>query len=141
MASNDEITLVVKRLVLRKVAYITAVLPSGEERVIAYDGENLRMALIRQGVVAINDETAPRYDTKGSGNCGGNGLCCTCVVSVLSGAEHLNERTKSEKQLLRKVTRWRQSCRARILIGGAGAPVDEIKLRVQLAPRSPKPSS
>lgn len=138
-SAHAEISMVVKRLVRRKVARVTAVLPGGEERtVLAYDGETLRMALIRQGVGAINDDSAQRYDGKGSGNCGGNGLCCTCVVSVLDGAEHLNERTTSEKQLLRKVARWRQSCRARVRIGSAAA-ADSISVRLQLAPRSPTP--
>jgi ferredoxin len=133
--SHDEIVLVVKRMVRRRVAQLTAVLPSGEQRtIVAYHGENVRMALLRQGVLAVNDGSTPRYDGKSSGNCGGNGLCCTCVVSVLSGAEHLNERTSSEKQLLRKVARWRQSCKAKVQIRDDAA-ADEIAVRVQLAPR------
>ncbi|KAG8468328.1 hypothetical protein KFE25_013411 [Diacronema lutheri] len=140
-AEHDEITLVAKRLVRRSVARVTAVLPGGgEATVLAFEGENLRMALIRQGIVSINDDRAQRYDGKGSGNCGGNGVCCTCVVSVLDGAQFLNERTRSERQLLRKVARWRQSCRARVQIGRseAAGPVD---IRVQLGPRSPPPAA
>jgi len=54
-------------------------------------------------------------------------------VSVLAGASHLNERTRSERQLLRKVARWRQSCRAVVTLGDG--PVD-AEVRIQLAPRA-----
>jgi ferredoxin len=134
--AEAEVVLVVKRIVRRRKALITAELPDGEQRVVAaYDGENLRMCMLRAGVVSINDGNSARYDTKGSGNCGGNGLCCTCVVSVMSGAEHLNERTTLEKQILRKVTRWRQSCRTRVQIAGAPGD-DDVAINFKLSPRS-----
>lgn len=135
--AEAEVVLVVKRLVRRRKAIITAVLSDGEERVVAaYDGENLRMCMLRAGIGAINgDGDTERYDGKSSGNCGGNGLCCTCVVSVMSGAEHLNERTKTEKQLLRKVTRWRQSCRSRVQLPAVGA-WEDVEILLKLSPRS-----
>lgn len=141
-AGAAELVLVVKRLVRRKRALVTAVLPSGEERNLTfYDGENLRLALIRRGLTeSVNDKTAERYDNKpaGSGNCGGQGICATCVVGVLAGAEHLTPRTPTENQLLRNVARWRMSCRARIALPADATDVD---MRIELAPRAAKRSS
>ena len=50
----------------------------------------------------MNDQTAPRYDNKpaGTGDCGGNGLCATCVLGVLQGGENLTPRGASERSLL-----------------------------------------
>ncbi|KAL1529583.1 hypothetical protein AB1Y20_000526 [Prymnesium parvum] len=127
------ITLTIKRIVPRGRATVTAVLPEGEEVSFpAFAGENLRMSLLRQGLVP-NDSSANRYDNKpaGSGNCGGNGLCCTCVVSVMHGAQHFSPQRASERQLLRKVARWRQSCRARFVL----EDYEEAEVKINLAPR------
>lgn len=44
-------------------------------------------------------------------NCGGVGQCGTCIVDVVSGAEHLSERTPVEEQKLRKKpTSFRLAC-------------------------------
>ena len=114
---------------------MTAVRPGGDEfDFLAFEGENLRMGLIRNlGKDAINDQTAERYDNKprGSGDCGGNGLCCTCVVSVLQGATHLSPRRTAEEQLLRRVARWRQSCRASLRVSDG----EQAAVRIALSPR------
>jgi ferredoxin len=80
--------------------------------------------------------SAQRYDNKakGSGTCGGNGLCATCVISVLAGAENLSEKRAGERQLLRNVARWRQSCRTRIKLDDG----EEATLTIALSPRSPR---
>ncbi|KAL3922676.1 MAG: hypothetical protein SGPRY_004472 [Prymnesium sp.] len=131
---GDPITLTMKRVVARGRATVTAVLPGGEKAAFtAYEGENLRMCLIRQGLV-VNDETANRYDNKpaGTGNCGGNGLCCTCVVSVQGGAQHFSPMRPSERQLLRKVARWRQSCRTKFVLEDG----EEAEVSINLSPRA-----
>jgi ferredoxin len=50
----------------------------------------------------------------GTGDCGGEGCCCTCALEVIKGAETLNEQKAQERQMLRKKPRWRLACRARI---------------------------
>ena len=101
------ITLTLGRIVRRGRAQVTAVDPDGSEsQFVCYEGENLRMGLLRRGL-RLNDQTARRYDNKpaGTGDCGGNGLCATCVVSVLSGGVNLTPKRPSEKNLLSRVAR------------------------------------
>ena len=56
-----------------------------EEQFTCYEGENLRLGLLRRGL-KVNDLGAQRYDNKpkGSGDCGGNGYCnnggCLCYA-------------------------------------------------------------
>jgi ferredoxin len=92
------------------------------------------MGLLRRGL-RLNDANAPRYDNKpkGSGDCGGNGLCATCVVSVLQGKEFLTPRGLSEKNLLARSARWRQSCRSYIVCPEGET---EVELRIATNPRS-----
>ena len=89
MRSDDEIYIVtVKRL--RRKPKVTVKLqypPSqGEpDKVLElFSGEILRQAMLVRGV-RLNDPLAERFDDKLSGNCGANGLCTTCAVSVLRG--------------------------------------------------------
>lgn len=129
------ITLTLGRIVRRGRALVTAVDTDGSEsQFVCYEGENLRMGLLRRGL-RLNDQTARRYDNKpaGTGDCGGNGLCATCVVSVLNGAGNLTPKRPSESNLLKRVARWRQSCRAYIQ-----CPDDEtdVEVRIALKPRS-----
>ena len=134
-ANGRPLTLLLKRMVPLGRALVTARKPDGTEaQFVAYNGENLRMRLIREGL-APNDMSARRYDNKapGSGSCGGNGLCATCVISVLAGAENLSEKRAGERQLLRNVARWRQSCRTRIKLDDG----EEATLAIALSPRSP----
>jgi len=75
-----------------------------------------------------------RYDNKpaGTGDCGGNGLCCTCVVSVTAGLQSLTPKATSEKQILaRSPGRYRQSCKARIAVGDN----EEARVRFVVGPR------
>lgn len=133
-APGEPITLTLGRIVRRGRAVVTAVLPSGEEtRFVCYEGENLRMALLRRGL-RLNDMTANRYDNKakGSGDCGGNGLCATCVVGVLQGGENLTPRGASEQNLLRRVARWRQSCRAYVQCPEG---LTDVEVKIQVSPR------
>jgi len=135
-ANGRPLTLLLKRMVPLGRALVTARMPDGTEaQFAAYNGENLRMRLIREGL-APNDMSAQRYDNKapGSGTCGGNGLCATCVISVLAGAENLSEKRAGERQLLRNVARWRQSCRTRIKLDDG----EEATLTIALSPRSPR---
>ena len=131
----EPLTLTVGRIVRRGRAVVATVEPDGSESSFTvYEGENLRMGLLRRGR-KLNDKTAPRYDgkAKGSGDCGGNGLCATCVVSVLDGAEYLTPKGASERNLLKSVARWRQSCRAYVQCPEG---VTDVEIKLATNPRS-----
>ena len=91
-----------------------------------FAGENLRMGMLLRGV-KLNDPLAQRFDTKNGGNCGANGLCRTCSVTVQSGAELLNPQRLNEKQIFENQPRWRLACKA---IVGYGMQEGEMTIRV-----------
>jgi ferredoxin len=70
---------------------------------------NLRKTLQANGV-----DVYP-LKAKITGNCGGAGICGTCAVKVLSGAENLNPPSKNEQNTLRgKPADFRLSCCAKV---------------------------
>jgi len=91
-----------------------------------FSGENLRRAMLARGV-KLNDPLAKRFDNGGDGNCGAEGTCTTCVVSVSRGQDLLNQPGLQEKQMLQDTPRWRLGCRA---IVGYGGREGKIVLRV-----------
>jgi ferredoxin len=91
-----------------------------------FSGENLRRAMLTRGV-KLNDPLSKRFDSGGSGDCGAEGSCCTCAVSVVRGAELLNDAKPQEKQMLAETPRWRLACRA---IVGHGMTEGEMTIRV-----------
>jgi ferredoxin len=126
MRSEDETYIVtVKRL--RRKPKITVKLqypPSQNEpdKVLElFSGEILRQALLVRGI---------RLNDKLSGNCGANGLCTTCAVSVLRGGELLNPMRHQERQMMIKVSqnpRWRLACKT---VVGYGMQEGELIIRV-----------
>jgi ferredoxin len=134
MRSDDEIYVVtVKRL--RRKPKVTVKLqypPSqGEpDKVLElFSGEILRQAMLARGV-RLNDPLAERFDDKLSGNCGANGLCTTCAVSVLRGGELLNPMRPQERQIMIKLSqnsRWRLACKT---VVGYGMQEGELIIRV-----------
>ena len=52
----------------------------------ALAGDNLRTLLMHHNA-RVYDERTVRVDTLGTGNCGGEGICGTCMVEVLEGME------------------------------------------------------
>lgn len=99
-----------------------------EEDVIVelYAGENLRRALLTRGI-KLNDKLAQRFDSGGSGDCGADGTCATCVVGVTKGLELLSPMTQQESQILNAKPRWRMACKA---IVGYGMIEGELTLQV-----------
>jgi ferredoxin len=50
------------------------------------------------------------------GNCGGNGLCGTCVMEIVEGLENLTPRTLREQFKLKdKPANYRLSCQSQVL--------------------------
>lgn len=129
---DGPIELVIKRLTVRPKATVTLQFPEAEgradESIVLYAGANLRRSILTRGIT-LNDPLARRFDAGvGTGDCGGEGCCCTCAVDVLSGIEALSSPKSQETQMLSRFPRWRLACRARIV--DIEQDVD-IKIKVQ----------
>lgn len=69
---------------------------------------------LRKELIANKVDVYP-LKAKLTGNCGGAGICGTCAVKVISGAENLNPPSKNEQNTLRgKPADWRLSCCAKV---------------------------
>jgi ferredoxin len=135
MSENEVVVVTVKRI--RRQPKVTVKLqypPVNEEEmkqdedviVELYAGENLRRALLTRGI-KLNDKLAIRFDSGGSGDCGADGTCATCVVGVTKGLELLSPMTQQESQILSAKPRWRMACKA---IVGYGMMEGELTLQV-----------
>jgi ferredoxin len=131
MENDDEvIVLTLKRL--RRKPKVTVKLqypPSQGEpdtTIELFSGENLRRAMLTRGV-KLNDPLSRRFDSGGTGDCGGEATCSTCVVNVVKGGELLNPQNIQEKQMLVKNPKWRLACKG---IVGHGMQEGEMTIRV-----------
>lgn len=97
-----------------------------DETITLFSGENLRRALLTRGV-KLNDKFSERFDSGGIGDCGAEGTCATCAVSVTNGMELLSPISIQEEQILRKHPRWRFACKA---VVGHGMTEGEITMKV-----------
>lgn len=106
--------------------------PSQEEEdttIELFSGENLRRAMLVRGI-KLNDPLSRRFDSGGSGDCGAEGTCATCSVSVMEGMDLLNEPGLTERQMLETNPRWRMACRAIV-----GDGMKEGSMTVRVSPR------
>lgn len=91
-----------------------------------FSGENLRRAMLTRGV-KLNDALSRRFDSGGTGDCGAEGTCATCVVAVAKGMEFLSPMKIQEEQILANKPRWRMACKA---VVGYGMTEGEMTLQV-----------
>lgn len=91
-----------------------------------FAGENLRRAMLVRGV-KLNDALSLRFDSGGTGNCGADGTCATCVVGVLQGDDLLSPKGLQEEQILKKNPRWRMACKT---VVGYGQQEGDMTIRV-----------
>jgi hypothetical protein len=135
----------VKRLSQRSVVTVKLRGPQGEDEgeveVLSGYGVNLRTVLQSSGR-RLYDPRTYRFDSPyQQGDCGGEGTCGTCVVSVLSGASVLNGRNRVENKALNNQNappNYRWACRVWVAeepedVGAAGVAEREVvvKLRPQ----------
>ncbi len=130
---NEEYTIKIKRLRRKPIVKVNLKYPPEQkvkdETIELFAGENLRLGMLVRGV-KLNDPLAKRFDTKSGGNCGAGGLCRTCAVSVIRGAEFLNPQKVAEEQMLQDNPRWRLACKAFV-----GYGMKEGEITVQVNPR------
>ncbi len=129
--SNDEIFILsMKRLRRKPRVNLTIQYPphlnAPDTTLELFSGENLRRAMLSRGV-RLNDALSRRFDSGGTGDCGAEGTCATCVVNVVTGGELLNPQSIQEQQMLRSNPRWRLGCRATV---GYGFQEGDITLRL-----------
>jgi ferredoxin/uncharacterized FlaG/YvyC family protein len=105
----------------------------------ALAGDNLRLLLMHHHINLYGDHTIHRLDQPTlTGDCGGEGICGTCMVNILEGMEHLNKIGPQESSLLHfRPSTWRAACKTVI----AADNQEGTKLRVQLQPYNVKHSS
>lgn len=96
-------------------------------------GENLRQLLIRKGV-KVYDRKTKRFDMPyATGDCGGEGLCGTCLVKVLADENKMLSPMDNLETLItrKRPLNWRASCRAVVGVHNEGGT-----LRIQTCPQS-----
>jgi ferredoxin len=91
-----------------------------------FSGENLRRAMLTRGI-KLNDALSRRFDSGGTGDCGADGTCATCVIGVAKGEELLSPMKQQEEQILANKPRWRMACKA---VVGYGMAEGEMTLQV-----------
>lgn len=132
-SSTDEIFVTVKRVRRQpKVTVKVQFPPSQNEPDVSIElfaGENLRRAMLTRGI-KLNDKLAQRFDSGGMGDCGAEGTCATCVVSVTNGLNLLSPMKQQESQILAKKPRWRMACKTIV-----GYGMEEGNLTIQVNPK------
>jgi len=129
-SSDDEITLTVKRIRRQPKIHVRLQYPPDLEEpdvsIELFAGENLRRAMLTRGI-KLNDKLAERFDSGGTGDCGSDGTCATCVVGISKGKDLLSPMGQQEGQILSKKPRWRMACKA---VVGYGMAEGEMTLQV-----------
>jgi ferredoxin len=133
VSDDDEVMLTVKRLRRQPKISVKLQYPPADNlpdaSIELFAGENLRRALLTRGI-KLNDKLAERFDSGGRGDCGADGTCATCVVSVSKGMDLLSPMKQQEEQILKKKPRWRMACKTVVGFG-----MTEGDLTIQVSPR------
>lgn len=129
-SEGEVIELRVKRIRKKPKVSVTLQFPPEENvpdtTIELFSGENLRRAMLTRGI-KLNDVLSRRFDSGGTGDCGSEGTCATCSVSVTKGMDLLSPMKIQEEQILAKKPRWRMACKA---IVGYGMTEGEMTLQV-----------
>lgn len=132
-SSEDEIMVTVKRIRKQPKIKVKVQFPPSQNEpdttIELFAGENLRRAMLTRGI-KLNDKLSERFDSGGRGDCGAEGTCATCVVSITKGMELLNTMKIQEAQILAKKPRWRMACKTIVGFG-----MQEGDLTIQVNPK------
>jgi ferredoxin len=127
-SDQESYVLTIKRLRQKPKIKINVQYPPSQRRtdevMELFSGENLRQAMLLQGIELTDDLAKEYFEDKGSGTCGSEGFCCQCAVSITGGAKLLNPQGTTEDQWLAENPRWRLSCKA------IGVKEGEMTIRV-----------
>lgn len=133
LSGEDEIMITVKRIRTQPKIKVKVQFPPSQNEpdttIELFAGENLRRAMLTRGI-KLNDKLSERFDSGGRGDCGAEGTCATCVVSITKGTELLNPMKQQEAQILAKKPRWRMACKTVVGFG-----MQEGDLTIQVNPK------
>jgi Na+-transporting NADH:ubiquinone oxidoreductase subunit NqrF len=92
-------------------------------------GDNLRLLLLKHKA-NLYDGSVPRLDQPSlTGDCGGEGICGTCLVQVLKGMDHLNTPGPQEQSILKgRPSKWRAACKT--IVGADNVPGTMLRVRL-----------
>lgn len=132
LIAQSSVTIVAKRLVKRTVLNLKFIDGNLSTVVTTLAGSNLRSEMMKADLRIYDPETKRFDQPYATGDCGGEGICGTCLVDCISGMQHLNKPDRVEKMALKnRPQSWRLSCRT--VIGADNAPGNvDIKIRPQL---------
>ena len=124
------ITLELNRLVKRHPVKVVVEDDDGKTTELdALAGDNLRLLLMHHHT-RLYDENTHRVDQPHmTGNCGGEGICGTCLVAVREGMSHLNNIGPQEESILRgRPGNWRAACKT--VVGADNEEDSTLRIRV-----------
>lgn len=129
-SDTETVVLTIKRLRRKPKVQVHFQYPpgQGEEdiRLELFAGENLRRAMLVRGI-KLNDPLSRRFDNGGTGDCGAEGTCATCAISIVRGSDLLSPIGTTEGQIFKNNPRWRMACKT---IVGYGMREGEMTVRV-----------
>mmetsp|Transcript_16082 Transcript_16082/g.19348 ORF Transcript_16082/g.19348 Transcript_16082/m.19348 type:complete len:154 (-) Transcript_16082:113-574(-) len=106
--------------------------PDGATEIDALAGDNLRLLLMHNHLKIYDDRTRRLDQPLATGNCGGDGVCGTCLVAIREGEESLNHKAPQEEEITTgRPKHWRAACKSIV-----GADNKEATIRVRVHPQS-----
>jgi len=129
--SDETVRVTVKRIRRQPKVRVTLQYPPEQNEpdgvIELFAGENLRRAMLTRGV-KLNDGLSERFDSGGKGDCGAEGTCATCVVSISKGSELLSPpKTQEQQMIISRKPRWRMACKA---VVGWGMQEGDMTIKV-----------
>jgi len=131
---HNMITLELNRVVKKaSVKVVVENEDSTETELDALAGDNLRLLLMHKHIDLYDPKTHRIDQPTVCGNCGGEGICGTCLVSIQEGMDHLNKVGPQESSILtNRPSNWRAACKTVV-----GADNEEgSTLRIRLHPQT-----
>jgi ferredoxin len=132
-AGDDTIEIELNRLVAKAKIKLVVDDGSGKDQVIdALAGDNLRLVLMHHHLNLYDPKTHRLDQPRVTGDCGGEGICGTCLVEVVEGMDALNNQGPQEKEIMTGRPKvWRAACKTIL-----GADNQEAEIKVRLHPQS-----
>jgi len=133
---QNMISLELNRLVKKAAVNVVVENDDGKEtEVEGLAGDNLRLLLMHNKVNLYDPKTHRLDQPNVCGDCGGEGICGTCLVSIQEGMEHLNKVGPQESSILmNRPNTWRAACKT---VVGADNEQDTT-LRIRVHPQTDK---
>lgn len=132
-AGADTIELELNRLVPKAKVKLVVDDGSGESSTIdALAGDNLRLVLMHHHLKLYDPKTHRLDQPMVTGDCGGEGICGTCLVAIEEGMKSLNKPGPQEQEIMTgRPKTWRAACKTVL-----AADNKDAEIKVRLHPQS-----